>query len=262
MAKEPYFPFYYRDFLVSTGEMSDALVGKYIRYLIHQWEKGSIPSDPTMIQTIRFDQDLWATLESKFPLCDDGRRRNPRLEEIRLERDQYIAKRSAAGKVGAEARWDGKRNANANAIKHGKQHGKTIASTSISTPSSSTLPSPKEKKKEPEQFYITLSQGFLEFQRQMFPKESAWKNFDKCVSVGAKNLELFNTQNDWSDSEIESLLDWIPHDGFWSRQIRTLGGIRNRKDGEAMKFENAKASMLGGHEETLEEQMKRLRSAP
>ena len=133
MAKEPYFPFYYRDFMVSTGEMTDAEVGKYLRYLIHQWEKGSIPSDPAMIQTIRFDSNLWETLEPKFPLGDDGRRRNPRLEEIRLERDQYIAKRSAAGKVGAEARWDGKRNATANGKQDSKPHGKPMASTSTST---------------------------------------------------------------------------------------------------------------------------------
>lgn len=129
--------------MVSTGEMTDAEVGKYIRYLMHQWEKGSIPSDPSMIQTIRFDTELWETLETKFPLCEDGRRRNPRLEDIRLEREQYITKRSEAGKVGAKARWDGKRNAIAN----GKLHGKTIASTSTSTstPSSSAFPNEKEE---------------------------------------------------------------------------------------------------------------------
>ena len=148
---DPYFPFFYRDFMVSTGEMDDATVGKYIRYLIHQWEKGSIPQDPQLIQTIRFDAQIWQLLESKFPIGADNRRRNPRMERIRAEREAYIAKRSEAGKAGAKARWeDSKRiataNPTANSKADGKQHGKTIASTPL--PSSSPIPSANQPKKK------------------------------------------------------------------------------------------------------------------
>ncbi len=179
MAKEPYFPFYYRDFMVSTGEMTDAEVGKYLRYLIHQWEKGSIPGDPSMIQTIRFDSHLWETLESKFPLGDDGRRRNPRLEEIRLERDQYIAKRSAAGKVGAEARWDGKRIANANTTRDGKPHGKPIASTSTSTSTSTSIPSKKrDNTQKLEWFKLFWTKEIWGDLRGKSKTEEAWLKID------------------------------------------------------------------------------------
>ncbi len=92
--------------------------------------------------------------------------------------------------------------------------------------------------------FLDLARSFLEKQREAFPKESAWKDFEGRVREGAKNLHLFHTQNGWTEKEIGNLLDWILADAFWSKQIRTLGGIRQRKSGGAMKFENARASML------------------
>ncbi len=249
---DPYFPFFYRDFMVSTGEMDDATVGKYIRYLIHQWEKGSIPHDPQLIQTIRFDAQIWLLLESKFPIGADNRRRNPRMERIRAEREAYIAKRSEAGKAGAKARWeDSKRIATANPIANskgdGKQHGKTIASTPL--PSSSPIPLANQSKKREKAvtdvpaLYIEFAQAFLGYQKIEYPKLSAWKNFEKRVIDGGKALHLFHTQNGWTEEDISQLLDWILVDDFWSKQIRTLGGIRKPGENGNMKFENAKASM-------------------
>lgn len=210
MPKEPYFPFYYRDFMVSTGEMTDAEVGKYLRYLIHQWEKGSIPNDPSMIQTIRFDSHLWETLESKFPLGDDGRRRNPRLEEIRLERDEYIEKRSAAGKVGAEARWDGKRIANANTGANNKPHGKTIASTSTSTPLSH--PSPKRKQR-------TRRDYPAEFER-------LWKIHPKGGKINAlKAMQKLEPSQQEIDRWVDMLValrkteQWTKDNGKWAKDL-------------------------------------------
>ena len=100
--------------------------------------------------------------------------------------------------------------------------------------------------------YIGLARSFLEKQREAFPKESAWKHFEQRVHDGAYNLELFTTQNDWTESEIQDLLTWVLTDQFWSRQIRTLGSIRIRKNGEAMKFENARASMKGGPQSVMD----------
>ena len=99
--------------------------------------------------------------------------------------------------------------------------------------------------------FVELAQSFLVEQREAFPKESAWKDFEGRVTDGGKNLHLFLTQNDWTEEEIRNLLDWILLDDFWSKQIRTLGGIRQRKSGEAMKFENARASMLAGEPRKL-----------
>ncbi len=232
--------------------MTDAEVGKYLRYLIHQWEKGSIPSDPVMIQTIRFNQDLWTTLEPKFPLCNDGRRRNPRLEIIRANLEAYTKKRSEAGKIGAGVRWDSKRNAIANADDSSKQDGKPIASTSTSISTPSSHPNPKENKKEPPKAYLDLARNFLEKQREAFPQLSAWKQFEKRVLEGGKNLELFNTQNGWDESKISETLNFILNDtgngswDGWSGVIQTLGNIRAKKGSDLMKFEKARNSMNSG----------------
>ena len=91
--------------------------------------------------------------------------------------------------------------------------------------------------------FSDLARTFLESQKVTFPKESAWNDFEQRVTEGTKNLHLFHTQNGWSEGEVRQLLDWILTDDFWSKQIRTLGGVRQRKNGVAMKFENAKASM-------------------
>jgi len=225
MSKEPYFPFYYRDFMVSTGEMTDAEVGKYLRYLIHQWEKGSIPSNPAMIQTIRFDSDLWGTLEFKFPLGNDGRRRNPRLEEIRIERDQYIAKRSAAGKRGAEARY-GKRTAIANAIASGKQDskqdGKTIASTSTSTstPLAPTLP---RRKKRVRREYPALFERLWAVHPKG-GKDAAYKAMNKFdidsleIDGWTKKLEAYKATEQWQRGVSPNLSTWI-NQGYFDGEL-------------------------------------------
>ena len=250
------------DFDVQNMNMEE--VGVYVYLLFADWLEGGIPDDLTVVEgwlkhrctTVKSVAKPW----EKFTLIKDGRRFNKRLNQEREKQQLWREKSSRGGKKSADARRKVK--GGTRVVKPKGKGGVHSVSVSVSDSYSDSDGESKKKKKEPEQFYITISRGFLEFQRQMFPKESAWKDFDKCISAGAKNLELFNTQNDWSDSEIETLLDWIPHDSFWSRQIRTLGGIRNRKNGEAMKFENAKVSMIGSHDETLEEQGRRLRGTP
>ncbi len=94
--------------------------------------------------------------------------------------------------------------------------------------------------------YADFSRSFLEKQKEQFPNESALNNsFSDCVIDGANKLRLFHTKDNWENELIEGLLDWILGDEFWQSQIRTLGGIRIRKQGKGnpMKFENALAAM-------------------
>ena len=77
--------------------------------------------------------------------------------------------------------------------------------------------------------FIELSRTFLEKQKERYPKESALKDFEARVTDGAEKLYLFHTENNWTEDEIRDLLDWVLEDDFWGGQIRTLGGIRNRK---------------------------------
>ncbi len=111
MGREPYFPFYYSDFFVSVAEMTNAEVGAYIRLLIIQAESGSVHADPER-HPIRYDGE-WETLKTKFPLCEGGRRRNPRLHQIIEDRKVYLESRRKSGSKGGRAKWisdDKKRN--------------------------------------------------------------------------------------------------------------------------------------------------------
>ena len=84
----------------------------YIRLLCTQWVNGSIPDDQRRIaKAAGVDlselQREWHLLEPKFPICDDGMRRNPRLEGVRARQKEV----SEVRKVAADTRW--KSNANA-----------------------------------------------------------------------------------------------------------------------------------------------------
>jgi uncharacterized protein YdaU (DUF1376 family) len=98
----PQFDFFPRDFLAATIGWPASTRGHYITLLCVQWEQGSIAADPERLEAISPGVAAeWQELEGKFPVCEDGRRRNARLERERAYRDS----RSAAGKAGAKARW-------------------------------------------------------------------------------------------------------------------------------------------------------------
>jgi hypothetical protein len=103
----PQFDFFPRDFLASTIGWPAAAKGHYITLLSVQWEQGGLPGDPSRVDGISpgVVRD-WPEFGEKFPICEDGKRRNPRLERERVYRET----KSAAGKAGARAKWgsDGK----------------------------------------------------------------------------------------------------------------------------------------------------------
>ncbi len=88
--KLPWFPFY--GYLFFDDEavklMDDAGVGRYLRLLWHQWIHGSVPTEPpALARLLRADAPAVEELLPVFPTSADGRRRNPKLEEIRAEQE-------------------------------------------------------------------------------------------------------------------------------------------------------------------------------
>jgi hypothetical protein len=103
----PQFDFFPRDFLASTIGWPASARGHYITLLCVAWEQDGLPGDIRRVEAISPGiAGEWPEWEEKFPVGDDGRRRNPRLERERA----YRMTKSEAGKAGAEARWgtDGK----------------------------------------------------------------------------------------------------------------------------------------------------------
>ncbi|MEI8369783.1 MAG: DUF1376 domain-containing protein [Planctomycetia bacterium] len=103
-----FFPLYVRDFLTSTIGWTAAERGHYLTLLMVQWDRGDdgLPAD--MLSLERISQgvsDCWDLLGEKFPIGEDGKRRNRRLEEHRGKAEQVHERRSTAAKKGNDSRW-------------------------------------------------------------------------------------------------------------------------------------------------------------
>jgi len=85
MAKNPVFPLYYNDIDRSTRDWSDEEFGAYMRLLMHQWDKGSLPKDYQRLTRIATSlSTTWDMLKDKFP--QDGEvLKNRVLEDIRTK---------------------------------------------------------------------------------------------------------------------------------------------------------------------------------
>lgn len=110
--RAPAYQWYPRDFDMDEEVklMTYEEEGVYRRLLDHQWFHDGLPADVKQIARLvpkvasqRF-QKLWTSMSMKFELRD-GRLVNPKLEKVRADVEAFKARKSAAGKVGAESRW-------------------------------------------------------------------------------------------------------------------------------------------------------------
>lgn len=145
---------YGKDFDQSTDTWDLASTGAYMRLLNHQWDKGFVPDDQRKVGAVlrvgaaQAKRYRWI-VDDKFPVDVDGLRRNPRMAEIRREREAYLAGQSKKGKAGADARWHGPGDSSGYSSGHnrgidqgnGREGGRGNGSPS-SSPSSSLPPAP------------------------------------------------------------------------------------------------------------------------
>ena len=100
-----YIPLFGRDFFASTATWTAEEVGHYIRLLIIQWESGGLPAEPQRLELVSPGLGrVWGLLETKFPVWEDGLRRNQRLEEHRERAAELKEARAEAGRSGGLAR--------------------------------------------------------------------------------------------------------------------------------------------------------------
>jgi hypothetical protein len=99
--KLPFMPFYGADFYdderVSLMTLAEEAV--YLRLIWRQWREGSLPAERVDLEKLARGPVTPRVLEC-LPRCDDGRRRNRRVEEVRGQHLGTSEKRSAAGKNG------------------------------------------------------------------------------------------------------------------------------------------------------------------
>jgi len=88
--KDPAFLFYSSDFLTGTMFFTDEQIGKYIRLLCVQHQKGHL-SEKDMLNICKsYDEDIW----SKFVKDDDGKYFNERCEFEINKRRKYSQSRA------------------------------------------------------------------------------------------------------------------------------------------------------------------------
>ena len=246
--KLPYFPFYGGDFLLKTGHLTKPEIGVYLILLIHQWSKGYLNSDPNRLPIECVDE--WAMIEPFFPLCDDGNRRNPRLELERSKITEAREKQRLAGIKGADRRWGNHSNPNGVAIDNPTKYpnSETIASSDSESDSESDKEPEKNKDSINEALlpFLSIAAKFHDTQAKNWPKQTVFKTSLRAKTdlTGADALEKLHRLDGWSMDEISDLLEWIPDDEFWRVNIRSLGNIRKKSNrNDAKKIENAQASM-------------------
>jgi uncharacterized protein YdaU (DUF1376 family) len=106
----PMMPWFPRDFMSSTRGWPLIAKAVYRELLDAQWDMGSLPGSQTDLKGISGASDseweiAWPKIETKFPIQEDGSRKNFRLEEHRIKSQQLSKVRSEAAKKGNEARW-------------------------------------------------------------------------------------------------------------------------------------------------------------
>ena len=98
MAKDPAFLFYSADFIVGTYEMTDEQVGRYIRLMCLQHQKGHL-SESVVLSVMGGEIDK--EVIGKLKRDDDGLYYNERLDEETNKRRKYSESRAKNRKGGA-----------------------------------------------------------------------------------------------------------------------------------------------------------------
>ena len=121
--KPPAFQFYAKDWLTGTTEMTADARGVYIDLLATSWDRGPLPTDPTLLARLArvspaTFRRAWRQMADKWDATEAGYV-NARLETHRRELEAFRARCSDRGAKGAESRWhkharsNGTRNAQA-----------------------------------------------------------------------------------------------------------------------------------------------------
>lgn len=107
MKDAPYFNFFPERWLAGVALLSDAEQLAFLRLLCLQWLAGDegLPADAAALKRAAGKGVTPALLE-KFPVGEDGRRRNAKLETIRAEQRLQRGKTSAQRRQAVTARWE------------------------------------------------------------------------------------------------------------------------------------------------------------
>ncbi len=269
MAKSlaPAFQFYPNDWLSSTNIalMNPAQEGAYIRLLCYAWNDPdcSIPnSDEKLSALSRLGSD-WNIHGSQVKECFEphpekkDRLINSKLYFVRSEMLEYQRTKSAAGKKGAQKRWQNKSSDKEFKIAKESQTKDLPLAPSIPKNSPSSSPSPSSSKSNQNSLFhknsnprnlekeknsrFDFSEEHMDFAkfmlneiREFAPSLFNGKNKDPDLNTWAKDVKLMQTEDGHEVREIWGLYQWIleqpsQNNGFsWKANILSPKDLRNK----------------------------------
>ena len=168
----PSFNLYTSNWLAGTLTMSYEEKGLYIDLLAMQWETGHLPPD-VRLRRLRVKKSVLCSILERFPVGEDGLRRNQRLE---AERSKQRERRDGFRK-GAEK---------TNAKRYGKNGGGTPPPLDP-PPETETLPlddkpkaDPKDKKPKASRKAQPIDDTYLESLKVTYPYANVRQEFAKA----------------------------------------------------------------------------------
>ena len=146
MTSLPWMPLNVADYLADTAHLGPAEHGAYLLLIMHYWQHGGLPdNDRRLARIARMSEEEWVGVRDTIAEFFREGWQHKRIDQELADAYDLTAKRSAAGKAGASARY-GKRMANAEQA-HGKRMpraGSGKGTTSEDTPSVQEEASPRE----------------------------------------------------------------------------------------------------------------------
>jgi hypothetical protein len=161
--------------------------GAYIDLLCFQWEEGSITNDPAEVALMlgvsaKEIAAIWKHIERAFPLCEDGERRNPRVDRDRETAHAFCVKQKINGAKGGRPE---KPKPSENEIETETQNNPVVNSGITQTKPKKSHPEPEPEPdintplspKNPEAPAVTLSPSRVTRVRPKAVLDQAWERF-------------------------------------------------------------------------------------
>ncbi len=106
MSSRPWMPLYVADYLGDTGHLSTLEHGAYLLLIMHYWQAGGLPEDEAKLRRIaRLSVKDWCDVRDTISELFEEGWRHKRVDLELSKAAEMLIKRSAAGKMGAAARY-------------------------------------------------------------------------------------------------------------------------------------------------------------
>lgn len=210
MAKDPAFLFYSSDFLTGTMLMNDEQVGKYIRLMCLQHQKGHLSEKDMMHICKSHDDEVFA----KFDVDESGNYFNERLESEINRRISYSESRRNNRK--SKSCDEDMKNTSSTYVEHMENENENISNNAESKKAF-------EHNSKPYKCAAYLAEKI----KERLPNK---KTPESQIQSWAADIEKLNRIDRQSWSDITAVLDFSQQDEFWSKNVLSGSTLRKQYD--------------------------------